>query len=157
MRQRILIVEDEIICGLYLRGALEKAGHEVVDVVQTGEAAIAAAQDQQPDVIFMDIQLRDEMDGIQAAKTIKASRPAAAIVFISSFNSREILSRAQAVRPAGYFIKPVDPRDLCNFLQKNNPSLEETGTIHGFDLALQNTSISASTFNGHVETFHRKL
>ena len=68
---RILIVEDEAITALDERETLEEMGYEVVGIVDTGEAAIEKTGELQPDVVLMDITLKTEMTGQEAAWQIR--------------------------------------------------------------------------------------
>ena len=61
---RVLVVEDEKILALGMKQKLEKMGHIVVDMVDTGEQAVKSAQKYLPDIILMDIVLKGDMDGI---------------------------------------------------------------------------------------------
>ena len=66
----ILVVEDEPIVALDLQQRLEKMGYRVPSVVATGEAAIAAAVSERPQLVLMDISLAGPMDGVEAAEQI---------------------------------------------------------------------------------------
>ena len=68
---RILVVEDEAIVAMDIASILQKLGHEVTDVVSSGEQAIARVKENRPDLILMDIGLKGEMDGIETAKHIR--------------------------------------------------------------------------------------
>lgn len=67
---RILIVEDEFILAMNLKENLEWLGYTVVDIVDSGETAIEKATELRPDLVLMDIKLRGEIDGIEAAGEI---------------------------------------------------------------------------------------
>lgn len=67
---RILIVEDEYILAINLQESLESLGYFVLDITDSAEGAIARASKLRPNLILMDIRLRGEMDGIQAAEQI---------------------------------------------------------------------------------------
>lgn len=66
----ILIVEDETLIGLELKAILLSLGHTVLKVVSTGKDAIEKAKELKPDLIFMDINLKDFVTGIEAAESI---------------------------------------------------------------------------------------
>lgn len=66
----ILIVEDEIIIALDLKNILAENGYEVVGIVSKGEDAVKAALEKKPSIIIMDINLRDGLTGVKAAKRI---------------------------------------------------------------------------------------
>src|SRR4051812_34960318 len=74
MSARILIVEDESIVQLDLQNRLERLGYAVVGVASRGEEAIAKAVELGPDLVLMDVSLDGPMDGIEAARQIRAVR-----------------------------------------------------------------------------------
>lgn len=108
---RVLIVEDEGLIAEELRDRLARLGLLIVDVVDTGEGAIRAAEQHRPDLILMDIHLKGAMDGIQAAQAIWASSPAA-LVFVTAHSDEETLRRAEQVEPILYVMKPFHERDV---------------------------------------------
>jgi CheY-like chemotaxis protein len=67
----VLIVEDESIVAKDIQNSLKKLGYNVPMVVNTGEDAIQAAGEHRPDLVLMDIMLKGEMSGIDAAEKIK--------------------------------------------------------------------------------------
>jgi len=116
---RILIVEDEIIIAEDLKLTLQGFGHEVIAIVSSGEKAIAYADSLTPDVIFMDINLDGEINGIEAARKI-GDKHDIPIVFCSAYIDR-ITERETSQIKSGIFIsKPVEESKiqtaLSNFL-----------------------------------------
>ena len=71
-RPKILIVEDEVIVASDLMAQLEAMDYEVIDTAVSGDEAVTIALERLPDLILMDIRLRGKIDGIEAARTIKA-------------------------------------------------------------------------------------
>jgi CheY-like chemotaxis protein len=110
-RTKILIVEDEGLIALQLSMMLGRAGFEVCEPVGLGEDAIEHSREERPDVILMDIRLRGEMDGIEAARQIGGfSR--AKIIFTTGHADPETRARAEALRPAAFLVKPVAIRSI---------------------------------------------
>ena len=68
--ERIMIVEDESIVAMGIKHKLEDLGYKVVGIVATGEKAVETALETKPDIILMDIVLKGDMDGIEAAQQI---------------------------------------------------------------------------------------
>jgi signal transduction histidine kinase len=110
-KKKILIVEDEYIIAMEVRSNLKSMGYEVTSIVDTGEGAIAKVEKDEPDLVLMDIQLKGKMDGIEAAKHIRA-KVDIPIVFLSAFAEEEKIKRAKLTLPYGYLLKPVQNRDL---------------------------------------------
>lgn len=110
-KARILIVEDEGIVRMDIQQRLLALGYEVVDSASTGEAAIDKAGALQPDLVLMDIKLKGEMDGIQAASIIR-KRYHLPVIFLTAFADEETLQRAQVTDAFGYILKPFEEREL---------------------------------------------
>ncbi len=113
---RIMIVEDNAMVARDLRDCLEELGYEVVCTRASGEQSIDSAEALRPDAVIMDIHLRGEMDGIEAAEQIYARR-GIPVVFLSAFSDRELLERAKRVGSFGYMIKPFEERELYAMLE----------------------------------------
>ena len=67
-KARILVVEDDAILAAHLEQALKQMGYQVASLAATGKEAVKKASSLQPDVVLMDIRLREAMTGIEAAK-----------------------------------------------------------------------------------------
>ena len=107
----ILIVEDERIIARDIRDCLENLGYSVVGIAASGEEAIAKATECHPDLILMDIQLKSEMDGIQAADIIW-NQLKIPVIYSTGYSDTSTLERAKATAPFGYILKPVEEREL---------------------------------------------
>ncbi|MGB6032462.1 MAG: PAS domain S-box protein [Bacteroidota bacterium] len=110
-QSRILVVEDERIVANDLQIKLETAGYSVLPPVFSGEEAIQAAEEHQPGLVLMDITLKGEMDGIQAADEIY-NRFGIPVVYLTSHSDKNTLQRAKATEPFGFILKPFDEREL---------------------------------------------
>src|SRR5215813_2605069 len=108
---RILVVEDEAVVALDVEDRLRRLGHDVVGTADSSASALALAAEVRPDLVLMDIALRDGSDGIAAAERLRAEL-AVPVVFVTAFADAETLERAKRVSPHGYIVKPFDERDL---------------------------------------------
>jgi len=113
---KILIVEDESIVALNLQSRLEKMGYEVSGVASSGEAAIAAAQANQPDLVLMDIRIKGKIDGIETANIIRAKFNIP-VIYLTAYVDQETLERAKITEPYGYLIKPIEAKELSSNIQ----------------------------------------
>jgi two-component system, cell cycle response regulator DivK len=109
---RVLIVEDNPLNLKLVRDVLLMAGFEVIEA-RTGEDGVARAQDSQPDLILMDLQLPG-VDGTQAMRTIKASPSGSGIPIVALTAVAMSEDRDRALRNGfdGYLSKPISVRDL---------------------------------------------
>lgn len=111
MTARIMIVEDERIVALDLKTALEYLGYNVVKIVSKGKDAILYAEQLTPDLILMDINLQDEIDGTEAAQKIRESLKIP-VIFLTAYAEEKTLKRAELSFPYGYLLKPFELREL---------------------------------------------
>src|SRR6266545_6267217 len=107
---RILIVENEALIAEELRERLSRLGMTVIGVVDSAELAVHAAAHGHPEVVLMDIRLRGERDGIDAAREIRQMD--VPVVYLTAHSDRATLERAKQVAPFGYVLKPFQERDL---------------------------------------------
>ncbi|MBF0456384.1 MAG: response regulator [Nitrospirae bacterium] len=110
-KARILIVEDEWIIAANLRSTLEGLGYEVTSVVLSGEDAIIHAEAENPGIVLMDIKLRGDMDGVEAADTIKALYDIP-VVYLTSNTDDATFERAVDTDSFGYLVKPFEKMEL---------------------------------------------
>jgi len=111
---RLLIVEDEALVAMDMEAALANAGYEMIGIVDTAREAVEVAQRLKPDVVLMDITLR-EGNGLEAAKLIMA-RGGLRLIFVSGNSDPRTLAAARALNPAGFIRKPFASSDLARHL-----------------------------------------
>lgn len=102
---RILIVEDEILVGMMLKKKIEQQGYFVYDVATSGEAAVSVALEQRPDLLFMDVSLPGELDGVEAARQIKEELEVPVIFFTGNHLDKDLLNRSKEIEPVAILDK----------------------------------------------------
>lgn len=107
----VLVVEDESIVAKDIQNSLKKLGYTVPSVENSGEDAIDAAGQHRPDLILMDIMLKGDISGIEAAEQIK-NRYQIPVIFLTAYADESTLSKAKVTEPYGYIIKPFKEIDL---------------------------------------------
>jgi len=159
-KTRVLIVEDEAIISQSLQYMLENLGYEVAAICTSGEDAIEKASLLKPDIVLMDIQLGDQMDGIQAAEKIKELHSVPPLVYITAYSDESVFSRAKFTLPFGYILKPFDSRELqiCieMALHKNMLEQEIRKREHLLKSILRNTRTPLLTtdYSGRISYFN---
>ena len=108
---RILIVEDDAILASHLEKILEQFGYQVAGMVATGNQAVKMALKERPDIVLMDVRLRGEMTGIQAADKIH-DRIDIPIVYLTAYTDDFLLQQAKGTDAYAYLAKPVSDREL---------------------------------------------
>ena len=114
---KIVIVEDELIAAEYLKELLEKHGFEVLDVIDNGRKAIERIVLLQPDIVLMDIMLKDNISGSEVALHLKVKAPKIAILFLTAYTDEESVSYAIDANCYGYLMKPYNEKEIVNTLK----------------------------------------
>lgn len=108
---KILIVEDEFLVAADIEESLVQMGYEVQACVASGYAAIEEVERSLPDLILMDIRLKGDMTGIEAAKKIlqKNNVP---VIYLTANADLGTIEQAKVSLPYGYITKPYSEKDL---------------------------------------------
>lgn len=69
--ERILVVEGEAIVAKDIQNVLKTLGYDAPAIALSGEEAINKSEEIHPDLLFVGIVLKGEMDGIEAAERIR--------------------------------------------------------------------------------------
>ena len=104
---RLLIVEDERVVALDLKGILRRLGYIQAGVTASGTEAVELCASLKPDLVLMDIFLTGAMDGVEAACVIQTECDIP-VIFLTSHTDQVTLQRAKRTAPYGYVLKPVD-------------------------------------------------
>lgn len=110
-KNNILVVEDESIVSKDIQQSLKKLGYNIVGAAATGEKAIELANEHKPDLVLMDIMLKGDMSGIDAAEKIKELLKIP-VIYLTAYADENTLSKAKVTEPYGYIIKPFKEIDL---------------------------------------------
>jgi PAS domain S-box-containing protein len=107
----ILVVEDEGIVAEDIRSSLENLGYTVSAVASSGQEAIKKAEEYKPNLVLMDIVLKGEIDGIEAANQIRLCFNIP-VIYLTAYAEERTLERAKVTEPFGYIVKPFEDREL---------------------------------------------
>jgi PAS domain S-box-containing protein len=108
---KILVVEDESIVAMDIKHRAEGLGYSVTGITPSGEGAIQKAAETVPDLVLMDIVLKGDMDGVEAAQRIRDTLDIP-VVYLTAYSDEKTLKRAKVTEPFGYIIKPFEDREL---------------------------------------------
>jgi PAS domain S-box-containing protein len=109
-KTRILLVDDEPDFTKLTTLALKKIGYAVTTAVD-GQEALDFTRDNKPDLVLMDIVLKGQIDGVEAAEQIR-SRFNIPVVYLTGHTDDTTLARAKITEPFGYVVKPFEYREL---------------------------------------------
>lgn len=103
---KIIIVEDESLSALFIKEVCNKYGYSDVEIFNTASACIEYVKTGGADLIFMDINLDGNLDGIQCMQSLLKFCDAS-FVYISSYRDEQTLSMAINSYTLGYLVKPI--------------------------------------------------
>ena len=117
----VLYVEDNEFNRKIVRQLLSRTSYRLVEA-NDGEAGVAAAREQQPDLILMDVQL-PKMSGLDATRVLKSDATTAhiPIIVITSFALSGDDRKAMDAGASSYLAKPYSPRDLLALIRNFAP------------------------------------
>jgi PAS domain S-box-containing protein len=110
-KANIMIVEDDAITAMDIEKHLKNLGYGVSAKVSYGEDSIQEAKENTPDLVLMDVVLKGEVDGIEAAEKIRTQFDIP-VIFLTAHADKERLKRAKLSMPYGYILKPFEERAL---------------------------------------------
>jgi two-component system cell cycle response regulator DivK len=117
----ILLVEDNELNRKIVRDLLKRTAYRLIEA-HDGEAAVATALEQSPDLILMDIQL-PKISGIEATRRLRAEAVTAKtpIIAITSFALSGDDQKAKEAGASAYLAKPYSPFTLLELIRKLLP------------------------------------
>lgn len=108
---KAIIVEDEMTVARDLSETLGEIGYTVPAIARRADEALEAISRHRPDLVLIDIMLRGEKDGIDLARTLRATHRVP-FLFITAHADRATVGRATSTQPAGYLVKPFSKDDV---------------------------------------------
>ena len=116
VRGRILIVEDQGVVATDIERCLEEGGFQVTGIAPSMKDAIREARALRPDLVLMDIRIKGDADGIQAADYLHREFDIP-IVFLTAHDDRDTMERAKLAEPMAFLLKPFKPAELTSTVE----------------------------------------
>ena len=112
----ILIVEDESIVGMNAELFLRSVGHNVLDVVQSGEDALKLLETVKPDLVIMDIVLSGKLSGTATTRIIneKYDLP---VIYMTAHSDAATQRDMSSTVHCGVLLKPFDINQLKELIK----------------------------------------
>jgi len=109
---RILLADDHTLVLAGIRSLLEGFdGVSIVGEARTGRDAVALAKEKTPNLVVMDISMR-ELNGIEATAQIRAALPDTRVLILSMHTTEDFVRRAMKAGASGYLVKDSAPLEL---------------------------------------------
>ena len=130
LKSSVLIVEDEMLIAAKISLHLHELGYEVTGMIPRGEEALIHCEENTPDIVLLDIQLKGELDGIETALALRNYFDVS-IIFITANTDEKTFDRAKEAQPDAFLAKPYIKLDLQRAIElsisrKNQDNIPET-------------------------------
>ena len=112
----ILAVEDDPLHADILRMVLDEAGYEVIDIVDNSNEALRLLKATQPDLLLMDIDIGEEINGIELVKKINELTDIP-VIYITSMQENHVFQAAKETLPEAFIRKPYDAFQLQSAIE----------------------------------------
>ena len=153
---KILVVEDEMIIGAKISMLLNSLGYEVTGILPRGDEALLHIEQNKPDIVLLDINLKGNMDGIETANQIhqKHNTP---IIYITANSDEATFNRAKSTRPFAFISKPFKQLDLQRAIELaiSRMAENETGQMENSSSEEQPFILSDRIFVRHKEKMQK--
>lgn len=113
----VLLVDDAAFMRMMLKDILTKNGYSVVGEAENGVKAIERYKELKPSLVILDITM-PEMDGIQAARGIKAIDPNATIIMCSAMGQQAMVIESIQAGARDFIVKPFQADKIIEAVQK---------------------------------------
>jgi len=117
--KKIMIVDDQLEIRELMEVTLRVDDYSIL-VASNGKEAIEKAIAEKPDLIFMDVMMPGEIDGLEATHILKSddSMINTKIVILSAKGQKTDIERGMNVGADDYFVKPFDPLELLRKVEE---------------------------------------
>jgi DNA-binding response OmpR family regulator len=149
----ILVVEDEYITADFIKNCLYDLGATYVETTDNDVDALELFTCENFDIVFMDINIKGNMDGVELGSVFH-KKHGANIIFITSYQDSETIYKASFADPIGYVIKPITKADIESILMVAKRSLnkiEDKNHIRLDNYTFDLTTKTLTSENGHIK------
>ncbi|MBL7177824.1 MAG: PAS domain S-box protein [Desulfobacteraceae bacterium] len=154
-KAEILMVEDDAVAAKNIQNRLKTLGFRAPTMALSGEEAIKKVKGHKPDLVLVDIMLKGEMNGTEAAEQIR-SQFDIPVVYLTSYADAKVLESAKVTEPFGYIMKPFEDRELnaaieiAIYKHKMEKKLKESEEWLSTTLNSIGDAVIATDKEGHV-------
>ncbi len=117
VKAKILVVDDESIIARDIQDRLKDLGYDAPAIAASGEGAIKKVEEIKPNLVLMDIMLKGDMNGIEAAEQI-CDRFDVPVVYVTASMDKKMQERAKSAKPFCYINKPFEDNELSSAIEK---------------------------------------
>lgn len=117
---RVLVVDDHRTFAELLSGALAGAGMDAVGTAHSAAQAVAMAQDLQPDIVVMDIEM-PRQDGLAATRRIREVAPNTVVAVVTAHRDPDWVVRAAQAGASAFIPKDGSLAEMIDVLTRVQP------------------------------------
>jgi two-component system chemotaxis response regulator CheY len=117
MGKKILIVDDAMFVRTMVKDILVPRGYEIAGEATNGNEAVVKYQELKPDLVTMDITMK-EKDGLEAARDILAKFPDARIIMVTALGQEKMLRDSIKLGVKDFVVKPFEPKRIISAVEK---------------------------------------
>jgi two-component system, chemotaxis family, chemotaxis protein CheY len=121
-RPRVLIVDDNDVMRMLLRGILREEAYEVVGEAKNGQAAIDMTERLLPDIVCLDVVM-PYMDGLEALREIRQLHPESVVIMITGNASADNVREAVDLGATDFIVKPFNAAKVLGALARASERL----------------------------------
>ncbi len=115
--KKILIVDDAAFIRTMVKDILVPRGFEIVGEATNGNEAVKKYMELKPDLVTMDITMR-EKDGLEAAREILQKDPNARIIMVTALGQEQLLIESFKIGVKDFVVKPFEPERILSAVEK---------------------------------------
>lgn len=109
--KRLLVVDDEIEICNFVKMFFEQRGLKVLQA-SNAEEAVAAAASFQPNIVLLDVMMKNSDDGITTLPRVREAAPKARVLMTTGIDDEISIVRAKSLGASDYITKPLVLEDL---------------------------------------------
>lgn len=132
MAIKVLIVEDEVLVAEEIAADMEDYGFEITEITISSEECLVSIENNAPNIILMDINIKGDKDGIETAKIIHQTYNIP-IIYLTANTDSKTLKRALETNPNAFISKPYHKKDLYTAIEiacnKHNEAIIEAQNL----------------------------
>ena len=143
----ILIIEDEFIIAQDISEVLIEDGYVVTGIAEDIESAISIINEKEVNLILLDINLNQPVDGIQIAHIINTDYQLP-FIFVTAFTDSATIEKVKHTRPYGYISKPFNDIDILIAIELAISKYKFNTEVKSSDFSISKNSFFIKTKNG---------
>lgn len=116
MKERILIVDDQLGIRLLLKEILQKEGYSTFQAAN-GYQAIEITKKENPDLVLLDMRL-PEMNGIEILQELKKISPDIRVIIMTAYGEQELIDTAKNIGILDYITKPFEIEEIRRIVEE---------------------------------------